>query len=42
MTQSIGLGYSRPVEGLMERRPRPPGPPTLSGGSSPGSSRSGW
>ena len=27
--QSIGLGYSRPVEGLMERRPRPPGQPIL-------------
>jgi Ca2+-transporting ATPase len=30
--QSIGLGYSRPVEGLMERRPRPPSQPLLSGG----------
>jgi Ca2+-transporting ATPase len=30
--QSIGLGYSRPVEGLMERRPRPPGQPILTGG----------
>ena len=30
--QSIGLGYSRPVEGLMERRPRPPSQPILTGG----------
>ncbi|HEX6519434.1 MAG TPA: cation-transporting P-type ATPase [Streptosporangiaceae bacterium] len=30
--QSIGLGYSRPAEGLMERRPRPPGQPILSPG----------
>ena len=30
--QSIGLGYSRPVEGLMERRPRPPTQPILTGG----------
>ena len=30
--QSIGLGYSRPVAGLMERRPRPPGQPILTGG----------
>jgi Ca2+-transporting ATPase len=30
--QSIGLGYSKPVEGLMERRPRPPSQPILSGG----------
>jgi Ca2+-transporting ATPase len=30
--QSIGLGYSRPVEGLMERRPRPPSQPILGGG----------
>jgi Ca2+-transporting ATPase len=28
--QSIGLGYSHPPEGLMERRPRPPGQPILS------------
>ncbi len=28
--QSIGLGYSRPAEGLMERPPRPPGQPILS------------
>ena len=28
--QSIGLGYSRPVEGLMEHKPRPPGQPILS------------
>ena len=30
--QSIGLGYSRPVEGLMERRPRPPSQPILTAG----------
>jgi Ca2+-transporting ATPase len=30
--QSIGLGYSKPVEGLMERLPRPPSQPILSGG----------
>ena len=30
--QSIGLGYSRLVAGLMERRPRPPGQPILTGG----------
>ena len=30
--QSIGLGYSRPVEGLMERRPRPPSQPIVTGG----------
>src|SRR2546430_6161161 len=30
--QSIGLGYSRPVEGMMERRPRPPSQPILTGG----------
>jgi Ca2+-transporting ATPase len=30
--QSIGLGYSKPVEGLMERRPRPPSQPILTGG----------
>jgi hypothetical protein len=30
--QSIGLGYSRPVEGLMERPPRPPSQPILTGG----------
>jgi Ca2+-transporting ATPase len=30
--QSIGLGYSRPVEGLMERRPRPPSQPILTRG----------
>jgi P-type Ca2+ transporter type 2C len=30
--QSIGLGYSGPVEGLMERRPRPPSLPILTGG----------
>ena len=30
--QSIGLGYSRPVEGPIERRPRPPGQPILTGG----------
>jgi Ca2+-transporting ATPase len=28
--QSIGLGYSNPPAGLMERRPRPPGQPILS------------
>jgi P-type Ca2+ transporter type 2C len=28
--QSIGLGYSRPAEGLMEQPPRPPGEPILS------------
>jgi P-type Ca2+ transporter type 2C len=30
--QSIGLGYSNPAEGLMERRPRPPSQPILSRG----------
>jgi P-type Ca2+ transporter type 2C len=30
--QSIGLGYSHPPEGLMERQPRPPGQPILSRG----------
>ena len=30
--QSIGLGYSRLVKGLMERRPRPPSQPILTGG----------
>ena len=30
--QSIGLGYSKPVEGLMERRPRPPSQPILTRG----------
>jgi P-type Ca2+ transporter type 2C len=30
--QSIGLGYSKPVEGLMERPPRPPSQPILSRG----------
>jgi Ca2+-transporting ATPase len=30
--QSIGLGYSNPPEGLMERRPRPPDQPILSRG----------
>jgi P-type Ca2+ transporter type 2C len=30
--QSIGLGYSNPPEGLMERRPRPPSQPLLSRG----------
>jgi Ca2+-transporting ATPase len=30
--QSIGLGYSHPPEGLMERRPRPPDQPILSRG----------
>src|SRR5262249_32425473 len=30
--QSSGLGYSRPGEGLRERRPRPPSQPILSGG----------
>jgi P-type Ca2+ transporter type 2C len=30
--QSIGLGYSAPPAGLMERRPRPPGQPILSRG----------
>jgi P-type Ca2+ transporter type 2C len=30
--QSIGLGYSHPAEGLMERRPRSPSEPILSGG----------
>ena len=28
--QSIGLGYSKPAAGLMERRPRPPSQPILS------------
>ena len=28
--QSIGLGYSKPAEGLMEHPPRPPGQPILS------------
>ena len=28
--QSIGLGYSKPASGLMQRRPRPPNPPILS------------
>jgi Ca2+-transporting ATPase len=30
--QSIGLGYSKPAAGLMERPPRPPGQPILSSG----------
>ena len=30
--QSIGLGYSKPAAGLMERPPRPPGQPILSRG----------
>jgi len=30
--QSIGLGYSRPAEGLMERQPRSPGQPILTRG----------
>jgi P-type Ca2+ transporter type 2C len=30
--QSIGLGYSNPAEGLMERRPRPPSQPILGRG----------
>ena len=30
--QSIGLGYSKPAAGLMERRPRPPSQPILSRG----------
>ena len=30
--QSIGLGYSKPAAGLMERPPRPPGQPILSPG----------
>jgi P-type Ca2+ transporter type 2C len=30
--QSIGLGYSHPPEGLMERRPRPPDQPILNRG----------
>ena len=30
--QSIGLGYSKPAAGLMERRPRPPSQPILSQG----------
>ena len=30
--QSIGLGYSKPAAGLMERSPRPPGQPILSRG----------
>jgi P-type Ca2+ transporter type 2C len=30
--QSIGLGYSNPPEGLMQRRPRPPDQPILSRG----------
>ena len=30
--QSIGLGYSKPAAGLMERRPRPPGQPILNRG----------
>jgi Ca2+-transporting ATPase len=30
--QSIGLGYSKPAEGLMERPPRPPSQPILSRG----------
>ncbi|HEX5287568.1 MAG TPA: cation-transporting P-type ATPase [Streptosporangiaceae bacterium] len=28
--QSIGLGYSKPADGLMEHQPRPPGQPILS------------
>jgi Ca2+-transporting ATPase len=31
--QSIGLGYSRPPEGLMEHKPRSPGQPILSRGA---------
>ena len=30
--QAIGLGYSQPAAGLMERQPRPPGRPILSRG----------
>ena len=30
--QSIGLGYSKPAAGLMERPPRPPSQPILSQG----------
>jgi Ca2+-transporting ATPase len=31
--QSIGLGYSKPAAGLMERQPRPPSQPILSQGA---------
>ncbi len=30
--QSVGLGYSKPAAGLMDRRPRPPGRPILTRG----------
>ena len=40
--QSIGLGYSKPAAGLMERPPRPPSQPILSRGSSSGWPRQGW
>jgi Ca2+-transporting ATPase len=30
--QSVGLGYSKPAAGLMERPPRPPNRPILTGG----------
>ncbi len=30
--QSVGLGYSKPAAGLMDRRPRPPGRPILTPG----------
>src|SRR5262249_60598128 len=31
--QSVGLGYSKPAAGLMERPPRPPGRPLLTRGA---------
>jgi Ca2+-transporting ATPase len=36
-SQSVGLGYSKPAAGLMERPPRPPSRPILSRGSWRGS-----